>query len=124
MGGKLDYVICDEGIRKPNTSAKMPSNISSEKPIEIQFKSSKEFAPLQLADFVAWSLSRQKQILDKDISKWSDLDVNLLKCFSNLECAIQTNTTMEMDINLDSSGKVPYDTIINLDRKEKGLDEI
>lgn len=124
LGGKLDYVVCDEGIRKANNSIKMPSNVKSEKPIEIQFKSSKEFTPLQLADFVAWSLSRQKQTLEKDISKWSNLDFNLMDCFSDLENAIKANTIMEMNIDRESSGKVPYDTIINLDRRSKGLDDL
>lgn len=59
---KIVAVFCDEGI-KPSGSA-IDFELSGEN-IPISFESSKNILPLQIADFVAWSLSRTKQALDK-----------------------------------------------------------
>ena len=124
LNGKLDYVICDEGIRKPNTSVFMPSNNSTEPSIKIEFKSSEEFPALQLADFVAWSLSRQKQALQKDFNKMTDKEISLLSEFSAMAEAMDATTLVKLKIDRDSSQKMPYDDIFNIDRKNKGLSDL
>lgn len=124
LNGELYYVICDQGVRKPNNVLAMPSNNPNEPPINIHFKSSTNYPPLQLADFIAWSLSRQKQIFQQPSSAFSKQDINLLKAFSRMEDAYTLNTRIWLEIDPDISQKVPYDNMINFDRKMKGLDDI
>lgn len=122
LGGELIEVVCDEGIRKPNTEVKMPTNKAGEQPIKIKFKNSKEYSLLQLADFVAWAISREKQILQKTSKQRTDLDNEMLIILSDLMQVYVTATqanTFFIDDKTDSV--LPYDAVIDLFREDNGI---
>lgn len=63
---KVKDVYCDEGLRKDGRSLEL--NLSTGK-TNVNFNSSNDNNLLQLADFAAWMLTRNKHILDKASSK-------------------------------------------------------
>lgn len=122
LGGELIEVICDEGIRKPNTEVKMPTNKANERPIKIKFKSSKEYSLLQLADFVAWAISREKQILQKTSKQRTDLDNEMLLILSDL-MRVYVTVTQANVIYMDDKTEslLPYDAVIDLFREDNEI---
>ena len=115
LNGEIKAIYCDEGIRKPNSSLTMPLG---DKMYKVEFKNSSETPIIQLADFCAWILSRQKQTLQKDEAKLSYKDTEILKVFSLLAynySNIKTTHTTTNRCKLDSINT------LRADRKKKGL---
>lgn len=102
---QITKVVCDEGIRKPGNKIKLP--ISTNKSgLDIEFQNSKDNVVLQIADFVAWALTRSKLILDKD--KKSQMDKDLLPILSQLS---DNYVNLEQKkVNLDDN--MGYDNMI------------
>lgn len=115
LKGEIKAIYCDEGIRKPNSSLTMPLG---DKRYQVEFKNSSETPIIQLADFCAWILSRQKQILQKDQSKLTLRDVEILKAFSllayNYSNIKTTRTTLD-------NASIEQLNSLRKDRKNKGL---
>ena len=123
LGGELVGVVCDEGIRQANTSVKLPLNTLGQEFINIDFKSSKDFHLLQLADFVAWSLSREKQILSKASNQWTEKDERLIHLFSDLMELYANGTQATLQLSSEKSDNYfPYDEVINIIRNYNNSD--
>ncbi len=115
LNGEIKTIYCDEGVRKPNTSLAMPFG---DKSYQVEFKNSSETPIIQLADFCAWVLSREKQILQKDQTKLSYKDIEILKIFSLLAynyTNIKTTHSNTADFKLHAL------QTLKTDRKKKGL---
>lgn len=118
LGGEISSIFCDEGIRKANTNLILPIG---ENKYTINFKKSSETPAIQLADFCAWILSRQKQILQKNPEKLSSKEIEILQIFSEIAPNYVNLKTCKTTTD---NAKADAVSVLRKDRKEKGLEPI
>lgn len=104
--GEILEVHCDEGLRKAGTQVELPGLFQNSLPIF--FNSSAKDTPLQIADFVAWSLSRTKQTLAKSqnskMKEFEEQVLSILSCIVNNYVNIdKVETNTENGINIDTT---------------------
>ena len=107
---ELRKVVCDEGLRKAGSELIVDfANQQIQTPIQISFESSKNLPILQLADFTAWFLTRQKQILSKKTSSYNEIDQEMLKLHERM--APYYRNLPVVTILTDEGVDVQYDTV-------------
>ena len=114
---KLKRIICDEGIRKADSSLEFQFKGSSDSML-VDFKSSAQTPVLQMADFAAWMLTRSKQILSKKGEELNKVDMSILQCFKNISPSY-ANLALVVFSPEDWKGYFPYDIVVETLAPEK-----